>query len=245
MAITQFVSFSGGKDSTALALLCPDAVPIFADTGWEFPVIYDHIAKFEQVTGREVVRVANDETLPEYIERAKFLPGIQARFCTRMFKIEPINRFLTDHAPAELLIALRADESARVGNQSEIEGITVRYPLQEYGYGLQDVIRICLDYALLPRYPVYMARGGCKGCFFKRRAEVKAMAQLVPDVLDELRQLEENVQDERGKYFKMFPNTDCSIRQIQQQPALFDMEDTYKDAGIFEGQTTCGVFCHK
>jgi 3'-phosphoadenosine 5'-phosphosulfate sulfotransferase (PAPS reductase)/FAD synthetase len=54
--VNQFVAFSGGIDSTALALLEPDAIPIFTDTGWEFPELYAHIEKFERVTGRKVER---------------------------------------------------------------------------------------------------------------------------------------------------------------------------------------------
>ena len=44
------VSFSGGKDSTAMLLLlkeksCPIDEVIFCDTGVEFPEVYDHIKK--------------------------------------------------------------------------------------------------------------------------------------------------------------------------------------------------------
>ena len=46
-----------------------------------------------------------------------------------------------------------------------------------------DVLRVCLDWGLLPRYPVYMARGGCMGCFCKRKAEVQAMIALAPAVV--------------------------------------------------------------
>lgn len=112
MSVNQFVSFSGGKDSTALALLLPDAVPIFADTGREFRPIYEHIKKFEQVTGREIVRVrrTGNESLTDYMRRTKFMPGHGARYCTRLFKIEPINTYLKAHLPCELCIGLRADE---------------------------------------------------------------------------------------------------------------------------------------
>ena len=33
----DYVALSGGVDSTALALLMPDAELVFTDTGWEFP----------------------------------------------------------------------------------------------------------------------------------------------------------------------------------------------------------------
>lgn len=47
------ISLSGGKDSTCLALLMierglPIDAVIWADTGMEFPEMYDHIAKVDE-----------------------------------------------------------------------------------------------------------------------------------------------------------------------------------------------------
>ena len=49
-----FVSFSGGADSTALALIEPDAIPLFVDTGWEFPQLLDHVNKVEKYIGKKI-----------------------------------------------------------------------------------------------------------------------------------------------------------------------------------------------
>lgn len=43
--MNNYVAFSGGIDSTALALAMPDAIPVFTDTGWEFDELYAHIEK--------------------------------------------------------------------------------------------------------------------------------------------------------------------------------------------------------
>lgn len=247
--MSDYVALSGGIDSTALALSMPDATLVFTDTGDEFDELYAHLEKFEQVTGRAIIRLYSKEgTLPEYEVEHKFLPGHGSRYCTRIFKIEPMNVYLKSQLPATLCIGLRADESAeqRVGNLTDIEGLSIRYPFREWGWIRANCINKCLEYDLLPRYPVYMARGGCKGCFYKRYAEVKAMAQLVPDVMNELQAREEAVQDERGKYAIMFPNTSRSIAQIRAQPALFDMTEVYKKAGEDEDKgEACGLFCHR
>lgn len=245
----DFVAFSGGVDSTALALLMPDATPVFTDTGWEYQHVYDHITHFEQVTEREVVRIASPHgSIPEYIVRQKFLPSHGARYCTRLFKIEPMNEYLSAHLPATLNIALRADEPAdmRAGNLTTMKGLTIAYPLREMGIKRLDVVKLCLKHDLLPRYPPYAARGGCKGCFYKRKSEIIAMQALVPEVVDELRELEEAVQDERGRYFYMFPNAGVSIADIQAQQPLFDMEQVYEDASNTDdyGQA-CGLFCNR
>lgn len=242
----NIVAFSGGVDSTALALLMPDATPVFTDTGWEFDELYQHIDNFGLVTGREVVRLKQGGGLPEYIESAKFMPNHGARFCTRLFKIDPMNEYMSQFDKAVLNIALRADEPGRVGNTTEMDNVTIRYPLREWGYTRIDVVRVCLEHELLPRYPLYMARGGCKGCFYKRRSEVVAMKNLTPEILDELQVLEESVQDERGKFFYMFPNVGMSIRDLRRQGELFTPEQIYKDAGdTSDYGANCGLFCNR
>ena len=53
--VTQIVSISGGKDSTALRLLAIEKgvehIAVFADTGHEHPITYEYVDYLEQVTG--------------------------------------------------------------------------------------------------------------------------------------------------------------------------------------------------
>lgn len=253
-----FVAMSGGVDSTALALAMTDATLLFTDTGDEFEEVTAHIAKFERVTGREVVRVplpiidGRPMTLPQYIEHAKFFPNHRARYCTRMFKIEPMNAYLQEQLPARLCIGLRADEPAemRVGNLTEMPGLELFYPMREWGWTRTDAVMKCLEYDLLPRYNPAMARGGCKGCFYKRQSEVVAMVHLMPDVVDELVRREEVVQDERPEPFYMFSNVGKTVAQIREeverQGLLFSLEEIYASAAdqSDKGQA-CGLFCNR
>lgn len=242
-----FCAFSGGADSTALALLHPEATPVFTDTGWEFDELYEHIDKFERVTGREVHRIQPEMTLPEYIRKYKFFPNHGARFCTRVMKIEPMDEFLKSQTPCELWIGLRADED-RTGNAGEVDGCTYRYPLAEAGMDRMDVIKVCLEQDLLPRYPVYMARGGCKGCFYKRAPEVKAMIHLVPEVIAELDELEQSVQDEREGFFHCFANVKKPIAQLvkEETSTLFDKAEAWAAAAETDDVgEACGMFCHR
>ena len=109
-----------------------------------------------------------------------------------------------------------------------------------------DVLTVCLARDLLPRYPIYMSRGGCVGCFYKRKSEVTAMVHLRPDVMDELQALEEEVQDRREKYAVLFPSIGMSIREFRQQPLLFDVEQVYGDALRRDEMTpACGLFCNR
>ncbi len=246
--MTDYVALSGGVDSTALALLMPHAELVFTDTGWEFPELYAHLDRIEAVTGRAITRIQSHRgSLPDIIRHKRIMPGHGVRFCTRESKIAPFHKYLKGKAPANLCIGLRADEE-RVGNTGEglPEGIAIRYPLREMGMTRRDVVRFCLEHDLLPRYPVYMARGGCVGCFYKRKSEVTAMVHLRPDVMDELQALEEEVQDRREKYAVLFPSIGMSIREFRQQPLLFDVEQVYGDALRRDEMTpACGLFCNR
>ena len=241
--MTEYAAFSGGIDSTALALMMPDACPIFTDTGWEFPHVYEHIERFERLTGRKVKRLKNKKYpggIPEYIRHSGFLPSFGRRWCTVMFKIKPNEGFLKE--ADTLMIGLRADEPGRVGNI----GNYARYPLREMGMTRMDCVKICAENNLLPRYPVYAARGGCVGCFYKRKSEVIAMAALVPETFDTLVNIELDGRWPGKKFFYMFPNVMSSITEIQSQPMLFKPEEVYASAyDTSDFGQACGLFCNR
>ena len=67
----NLVSFSGGKDSTAMLLgMVERKIPIdcvlFCDTGIEFPQMYEHISKVENAVGMPITRVKSEQSF-EYL----------------------------------------------------------------------------------------------------------------------------------------------------------------------------------
>lgn len=251
----QYVALSGGIDSLALAFVMPEAEVIYTDPGDDPAPIHVTIAEFERLTGRAVIRITHPKWpggLPEYIEGHKFFPNHGARFCTRIFKIEAYNLWVSDRLPATINIALRADETAdtRVGNLTDMAGLTIAYPHREHGRNRLDCVQICVEHGLLPRYPAWMARGGCNGCFYKRISEIRAMLVLNPALYDSLITREESVQDARGDFFYMFPNLGMSLREFkakcEAQPVLFDESELWRNAGDRSdmGQA-CGLFCQR
>lgn len=239
-----FLAYSGGIDSTALALLCPEGQTVFTDTGWEFPALYQFLDRFEAQTGRAVVRLQAPYPggLPGRIRDKLFFPSFNARYCTREFKIEPLNQFLRAHLPCTMAIGLRADEQ-RVGNLTQMDGLTITYPLQEQGLDRAACVALCVAHDLLPRYPPYMLRGGCIGCFFKRPSEVQALLALEPALYDGLQALEEEVQDERGRFYHLFRSVGMPLRDFRKQPLLLAPDQVYGATG--PEPTPCGVLCHR
>ena len=60
--LANVVSFSGGKDSTAMLLMLlergePIADIVFFDGGWEFPQMHEHLEQVEQFIGQKITRL--------------------------------------------------------------------------------------------------------------------------------------------------------------------------------------------
>ena len=115
------VSFSGGKDSTAMLLRMleenmPVDIILFCDTGLEFPQLYEHIKKVETYIGREITTVKCEESF-EYLfaekpisrpRSEKFVAqygnivngygwaGPKMRWCTQLLKEQPRERYLRE-----------------------------------------------------------------------------------------------------------------------------------------------------
>ena len=123
----HIVSFSGGKDSTAMLLrLLESGIPVdiilFNDTGLEFEQLYDHINRVEQYitkyTDVGITRVLPEQPFEFYFfdvhinhrKRTKFnerlgtdshngfsWPGPKMRWCTDRLKTRPRTQFLRDY----------------------------------------------------------------------------------------------------------------------------------------------------
>jgi hypothetical protein len=255
----RFLAFSGGVESTTMAILYgKDATPIFTDTGYEHDLMYERIDMVENalkiIHGDEfhIVRIkaknvqgTGTDTLPEYIKHRLFYPNPNARFCTRLFKIEPMDDFLRGEGECELSIGLNFDEAdEREGNYGLCENVKYRYPLVEDGKTRNDCESILIKFGLLPNFPSYMIRGGCKGCFFKRKSEYAAMAVMAPKEANEVADIEEFIQDKRKTYYHIhdqIPNLRKFISNMQSVIPMFPIEEIYR-SGIGQG---CGVFCHR
>jgi len=228
------------------------AVPIFADTGWEHAAMYERIdfveERLRELHGPEfrVIRVDRDgERLQDYIKANKFVPSFRARFCTRMFKIEPIDRFLRQYADdgCELMIGLNSDEGDRVGNHGLLPFVEYSYPLLNAGINRNECLRLLDRWGLRPSFPPYMQRGGCIGCFFKSKREYAAMAHLAPGEAYSVADLEDAVQDIREERYAIrdgIPHMRAFLDESRQ--TLFDSVEMYSANTV---HTSCGVFCHR
>jgi PP-loop superfamily ATP-utilizing enzyme len=254
----SYISFSGGVESSTMCVLYGNkANGIFADTGFEHDKLYQRIELVEK-TVREfhgndfkiIIVKHENETLPEYIKRSKFYPNFQARFCTRIFKIEPIDNYLKQYKNegAELMIGLNADEigegvnDPRTGNHGLLPFIKYSYPLAANGITREMCLRILETLNLQTNFPAYMKRGGCVGCYYKSKKEYEAMALLNPQEFKIVQDLEEEIQDKRDKFFSILQNK--SMKDIKENVSnlLFTPQEIYP---VINNATKCGVFCNR
>jgi len=165
--VRQIVAFSGGKDSTAMALrlheLGESFALLFTPTGDELPELREHIARMVARIGCELI-VPPNRSLYEWIATYRALPNFRMRWCTRQIKIEPCIAYLLAHPGSTLLVGLRADEEARLGLYGAYA--TYRYPLREWGWRMRDVRRYLAAHGVeVPR------RTDCALCYDQRLSE--------------------------------------------------------------------------
>lgn len=148
----KHVILISGKDSLATAIVQTARAPtldyefLFNDVGAELPEVYTWLDKVERVMGWEITRLRYN--LPNLIKIYDFLPSSQARYCTKMAKIQPTERHYQNEDTVYAYYGLRADENRAGMRQSDV--IVPVYPLVEEGFGLKEVWQLLASLDLLP-----------------------------------------------------------------------------------------------
>lgn len=163
----EIVAFSGGKDSTAMALRLEEIEPnpyrrfLYTATGDELPPMNRHLELMIEKLHSHRVWILNGITLGELIDEQKCIPNYRMRFCTRILKIEPCIEYLRQFKNPILCVGLRADEPLRQGLYDEY--VINRFPLREWRWGLKEV----QDY-LKEKNVIIPDRTDCAMCYYQR-----------------------------------------------------------------------------
>lgn len=238
------VSLSGGKDSTAMLLLMIeknmeiDRV-IFADTGMEFPEMYEHLKKVDEYLydkrgihitvlkhpeGYEYMMFDEPKKKPSSVEKRKQAgisvcgngwPGIKVRWCTGQLKthlIEKETKRLKGEYEVVDYVGIAYDERTRCKD--------AWYPLVEWKITEEQALQICYDrgFDFGGLYHIYR-RASCWCCPFQRIDELRKLRKHHPDLWKRLRAMDE-------KAFQLFGET--PLGQFKQNWSVARLEERFR-----------------
>jgi hypothetical protein len=204
--VKHIVALSGGKDSTAMALALAEREPrdyfyVITPTGNELPEMYDHWRKLAELLGKPLTpmvaqgKLFATHTLQSLIREQVALPNHTARWCTRILKLEPYYEWLATQTPCVSYVGLRADEEGRTGMVfPDADGVQMRFPMQEWGWKLQDALDFLAEKAV-----TVPERTDCAVCFWQKLGEWYLLWLNHPDLYAEGEELEGFVTRGRNK----------------------------------------------
>lgn len=201
----HIVSFSGGKDSTAMLLIMLEKnykidEIVFIDTGMEFPEMYDHIAKVGRMVNRKITILKADKSFEymmlEHKKRNGIIgyawPSMQNRWCTSYLKKDVVRRYLRQYQKQGFTIVeyhgIAADESDRANKNKEKN---VKYPLIELGITEKQALEYCYSRGLTWKglYKQFK-RVSCWCCTLQRISELKALYKWHPRLWNKLKKMD-------------------------------------------------------
>lgn len=210
MTQLRVISLGAGVQSTTMALMAaageigpmPDCA-IFADTGWEPPAVYEHLARLKTMLPFPVHTVSagniKDDVLAGYSARAgRFaaIPwftvnpdgshGMGRRQCTAHYKLEPIRRKMREmlggkvrKGDVEMWVGISTDEASRI-KPSRVQYVVNRWPLIEIDFSRHR----CTE--RLRGFDIVAPKSACECCPFHSAAmwrEVKSRPDAWRDVV--------------------------------------------------------------
>ena len=177
----RYISFSGGADSTAMAILLQQQgikfELLFADTGAELPETYWLCTEAAKKLGVKLNVVGNNGFYLWLVQYGYLLPSPIARWCTRILKQVPLNARIKEDDIC--YIGIRAEEAHR----AKIRAVyTIKYPLIEAGMVKKDVLALCRKHDLLNPCYDWRTNCSCFCCPFQRKQDWRGLAKYHPNL---------------------------------------------------------------
>jgi len=234
--MNNVISFSGGKDSTAMLHMMLDRGElihsvVFFDAGWEFPEMLDHIDLVERKTGVKVIRlhphlsfdywmferpiISRNGTTKGQVHRiGNGWPSPSRRWCTRE-KVQTINKYQKTVSDCVPCIGIAFDEFHRCKPGPQ------RYPLIVYGITEPEAIRYCrkLGYTWGGLYDIFY-RLSCWCCPLQSLKVLRKLRKYRPELWQRLLDMDKN-NPIHNKGFKDYRSvSDLEYRFLKEEKQL-------------------------
>lgn len=230
----HIVSFSGGKDSTAMLIkmlelgMQVDEI-VFADTGMEFPQMYKHIKQVEKDIGREITVVKSDKDYLYWMfdhvktrgknkgKKGYMWMDWRSRWCTSQLKQQPIRNYFKQFEKEGVEIieyhGIAIDEAERTAKNKDNKR-EIKYPLIEWGWTEQDALDYCYEkgYTWDGLYQ-HFNRLSCYLCPLQRLGELEKIYKHFPEQWQHMKQLDKMNISRYGRQFRK----DYSITELEEK----------------------------
>lgn len=212
----RYLSFGGGVNSVALMLMLADqgieCEAVFADHGADWPETYEYVEML-QARGYAIMRLDVGNLHAECAKYA-IMPSRWQRWCTRQFKVEPLNRYFVK--PATVYLGIDYGEQHRA-KPSRQEGLTHEYPLVDEGMDRAACVRYIERHGL----PVPI-KSGCYFCPFQRLSQWRELYTKHPDLFCKAKRLEQLASERVGKpIYLSNAEKPLEVVAMTSQPDLF------------------------
>ena len=202
----HIVSFSGGKDSTAMLLLLLeqgkriDEIVYYDAETWEFPQMHEHMQEVANKTGLPVTRLRSEKKFDYWFSehiitkgqnkgsKGYGFPSVTRRWCTRE-KTRVINKYIG--SCDVLYIGYAFDEIHRV-KDLETKAKKIVYPLIEAGITEKEALQKCREYGFTwgGLYEIFF-RVSCWCCPLQRKSELRKLYTHFPELWQRLQQMQD------------------------------------------------------
>ena len=197
------LSFSGGKDSTAMLILALekkiplDKIIYFDCEEFEFPEMHNHIEKVKKILGVKIDVCHTVKPFRQYLKELGWAtPSL--RWCTNE-KINSIRRVLRFYRPHTSYIGFASDETMRVERAFKKNKARTRdkfmhfsFPLVDWNVSEKEALKICYSYGfdwdgLYKEWD----RLSCWCCPLQSDSDIDKLKRVSPDLWERLWELDE------------------------------------------------------
>ena len=222
----------------------PIDMVLTADTGMEFPEMYEHLAKLDEhlyrergihltmlchPKGFEYLMFEEKKQKPSSIESREKLgvslygngwPGVKVRWCTGQLKTHLINKEvnrLKGEYQALHYVGIAADEPKRIKHE--------QYPLVDWGITEAEALQICYDrgYDWGGLYEIYH-RCSCWCCPLQRIGELRKLRYHHPELWQKLREMDKRAIEQFGHNPLGQFKQDWTVERLEQRFAAEDAQ---------------------